>query len=320
MSLRVAIQMDPIGAIHVPSDSTLVLALAAQARGYTLHTYQPDTLTWRAGRLLARGRRVRALRSEPGNHVEEGDPELLDLAAFDVVLIRQDPPFDMGYVTTTHLLELLPPSTLVVNDPQGIRDSPEKVLVLRFADWMPPTLVTSDPAEVAAFQEQFGKAVIKPLYGHGGNGVFLVGPADPNVAAVLDLLGPSEPVIVQKFLPGVTVDGDRRIVLVEGEPVGAIDRIPKAGDIRSNLVAGGTAQSATLTARDRAICSAIGPALRSRGLVLVGIDVIDGQITEINVTSPTGLPAIERFDGVDIGARFWDAVLARREARGLSKS
>ena len=315
MSLRVAIQMDPIGAIHLPSDSTFVLALEAQARGHELFTYPPDALTWRPGRLLARGRRVRALRREPGNHVDEGPLETVDLAAFDVVLIRQDPPFDMGYVTTTHLLQLLPAGTLVVNDPQGIRDSPEKVLVLRFAEFMPPTLVARDPEDVAAFQAEYGPVVVKPLYGHGGNGVFLLPEGDPNLEPVLAALGRSEPVIVQQYLPSVTEEGDRRIILVEGEPVGAIDRIPKAGDIRSNLVAGGSARPAVLSGRDREICRALGPELRRRGLVLAGIDVIGGRVTEINVTSPTGIPAIERFDGINIGARFWDAVTARRAAR-----
>ena len=315
MPVRVAIQMDPIGSIHLPSDSTFVLALEAMARGHELFTYQPDTLTWRPGRLLATGRRVKALRREPGNHVDEGELEAVDLADFDVVLIRQDPPFDMGYVTTTHLLELLPASTLVVNDPQGIRDSPEKVLVLRFAEWMPPTLVASRPEDVVAFQAEFGRAVVKPLYGHGGNGVFLLSEGDPNLEAVLALLGESEPVIVQQYVPIVTEEGDRRIILVEGEPVGAIDRIPKPGDIRSNLVAGGSARPAVLGDRDREICSAIGPELRRRGLLLAGIDVIGGQITEINVTSPTGIPAIERFDGISVGARFWDAVSVRRAAQ-----
>lgn len=315
MSLRVAIQMDPIGSIHLPSDSTFVLALEAQARGHELFTYQPDSLTWQPGRLFARGRCVRALRREAGNHVDEGELETVDLAAFDVVLIRQDPPFDMEYVTTTHLLQLLPASTLVVNDPQGIRDSPEKVLVLRFAEFMPPTLVTSRPEDVVAFQAEFGRVVVKPLYGHGGNGVFLLSEGDPNLEPVLDLLGSAEPVIVQQYVPSVTEEGDRRIILVEGEPVGAIDRIPKAGDIRSNLVAGGSARPAVLSDRDREICSALGPELRGRGLVLAGIDVIGGRVTEINVTSPTGIPAIERFDGINIGARFWDAVSARRTAR-----
>lgn len=315
MPIRVAIQMDPIGSIHLPSDSTFVLALEAMARGHELFTYQPDTLTWRPGRLLATGRRVKALRREPGNHVDEGELEAVDLADFDVVLIRQDPPFDMGYVTTTHLLELLPASTLVVNDPQGIRDSPEKVLVLRFAEWMPPTLVANRPEDVVAFQAEFGRTVVKPLYGHGGNGVFLLSEGDPNLEPVLGLLGEGEPVIVQQYVPSVTEEGDRRIILVEGEPVGAIDRIPKPGDIRSNLVAGGSAQPAVLGDRDREICSAIGPELRRRGLLLAGIDVIGGRITEINVTSPTGIPAIERFDGISVGACFWDAVSVRRAAR-----
>ncbi len=314
MTLRVAIQMDPIGSIHVPSDSTLVLALEARARGYELFSYQPDTLTWRPGRLSAEGRRIQALRREIGNHVDEGEYETIDLASFDVVLIRQDPPFDMAYVTTTHLLEMLPSSTLVVNDPQGIRNSPEKVLVLQFAEFMPPTLVTNSPAEISAFQAEYGRTVVKPVYGHGGNGVFLLGEGDPNLAAVLDLLGQSEPVIAQQYVPSVTKDGDRRIILIEGEPVGAIDRIPKAGDIRSNLVAGGSARPAVLSDRDRAICHAIGPELQRRGLLLAGIDVIGGRITEINVTSPTGIPAIENFDGVNVGARFWDAVQARRAA------
>ncbi len=315
MSLRVAIQMDPIGSIHLPSDSTFVLALEAFSRGHELHSYQPGTLSWRQGRLLARARRIRALRREPGNHVEEGARETVDLATFDVVLIRQDPPYDMGYVTTTHLLELLPADTLVVNDPKGIRDSPEKLLILRFAEWMPPTLVTRHPEDVAAFRAEFGPAVIKPLYGHGGNGVFLLAEGDPNLDSLLDLLGTTGSFMVQQYVPSVTEDGDRRIILVDGRPVGAVDRIPKPGSIRSNLVAGGAAHPARLSDRDHEICSAIGPELRRRGLLLAGIDVIGGRVTEINVTSPTGLPSIERFDGINVGARFWDAVSVRRAAR-----
>ncbi len=307
--------MDPIGSIHLPSDSTFVVALEAFARGHELYSYQPDTLSWQEGLLLARGRRILAVRREPGNHVDEGARETLDLATFDVVLIRQDPPFDMDYVTNTHLLELLPADTLVINDPKGIRDSPEKLLILRFAALTPPTLITCHADDVLAFQAEFGPTVVKPLYGHGGDGVFLLPETDPHLKSTLERLEEAGPFMVQQYIPSVTEDGDRRIILVDGRPVGAIDRIPKPGDIRSNLVAGGTARPAVLSDRDREICSAIGPELRRRGLLLAGIDVIGGYLTEINVTSPTGLPAIERFDGTNIGAQFWDAVAAHQAAR-----
>lgn len=308
--------MDPIEAIDLASDSTFVLALESLARGHELLTYQPSSLVLRAGSLTAAARRVLALRREPGNHVDQDPPAPLDLAGCDVVLVRQDPPFDMAYLTTTHLLEALPPSTLVVNDPRGIRDSPEKLLVLRFPEFMPPTIVAVDAGEIEAFRREHGRTVLKPVYGHGGNGIFLLEPGDPNLEPLLDLLGRREPVIAQQYLPEVVDQGDRRIVLLEGEPVGAIDRVPPRGGFRSNLVAGGTAGRADLSDRDREICAAVGPELRRRGLVLAGIDVIAGLITEINVTSPTGLPSIERFDGVRVGALFWDRVEARlAEAR-----
>lgn len=303
--------MDPIEAIDLDSDSSFVLALESLARGHRLFTYHPSSLVFRDGSLTATARPVLALRREHGNHVDQGPTAPLDLAGCDVVLVRQNPPFDMAYVTTTHLLETLPPTTLVVNDPRGIRDSPEKLLVLRFTEFMPPTAVAADAGAIDAFRAEHGTVVLKPVYGHGGDGVLLLGPDDPNLGPMLDLLGRREPVIVQKYLPEVVGQGDRRIVLVDGEPVGAIDRLPPEGGFRSNLVTGGTATGASLSDRDREICAAIGPELRRRGLLLAGIDVIAGHITEINVTSPTGLPSIERFDGISVGAVFWDRVEAR---------
>ncbi len=315
MSLRVAIQMDPIEGIHLASDSTFVLALAALERGHEVFSYQPASLASGPAGLFAMARPVLSLRREEGNHVDQGPITSLNLASCDVVLIRQDPPFDMAYVTTTHFLETLPPHTLVVNDPAGIRNSPEKILVLSFRDLMPPTLVTADRQAVEEFREQHGEIVLKPVYGHGGNGVFLVSREDPNFSPLFDLLVQREPIIVQRYLPEILDEGDRRVILIDGEPIGCIDRLPLEGDIRSNLVAGGAAKKGTLSDRDREICMRIGPELRRRGLVLAGIDVIAGMLTEINVTSPTGLPSIERFDGISVGEIFWDCVEARAVER-----
>jgi glutathione synthase len=314
MSLAVAIQMDPIAGVDIDKDSTFRLALEAQARGHRLFCYHPDALVWREGRVLATGgdlevRRVR------GDHFTLGPARTVDLAAWDVVLLRQDPPFDMAYVTTTHILERIHPRTLVVNDPFWVRNCPEKILVLDFAWLGPPTMIARSLADIRAFRAAHGDMILKPLYGNGGAGVFRLPEADANLAALHELFAglSREPLIAQKFLPAV-VEGDKRVILVDGAPVGAINRVPQAGEARSNMHAGGRPEPTTLTDRDREICAAIGPTLRERGLVFVGIDVIGGHLTEINVTSPTGLQELERFDGVNAAALIWDAIERRRAA------
>jgi glutathione synthase len=307
MALRVAIQMDPLEHINIDGDTSFALAEAAQARGYSLHVYGPEALVHEAGRLMARTRpvRVQRVKGTPGIF---GEPVMLDLAKdIDVILMRQDPPFDMGYITACHLLEGLAGKTRVLNDPAGVRSSPEKILPLMFPDLMPPTLVTRERDAIGAFRARHGDIVVKPLYGHGGAGVFRIAQRDPNLEALLDLFfaHSREPLMVQAFLPAVA-DGDKRIVLLNGEPVGALNRRPPEGAIRSNLVVGGTAEKTELTGADKRICAAIGPELKKRGLYLAGIDVIGGRLTEINVTSPTGLQAVKRLSGVDIAAMFWD--------------
>ncbi|MGQ0565681.1 MAG: glutathione synthase [Gemmobacter sp.] len=312
MSLKVALQMDPIGSVNIDADSTFRIALEAQARGHALFFYTPDRLAFREGRVLARGWPVE-VRRERGNHVTYGDEAEIDLADWDVVWLRQDPPFDMGYITTTHILEMIHPRTLVVNDPFWVRNSPEKLLVLRFPALTPPTLVARDLATIKAFRAVHGDVILKPLYGNGGAGVFRLDPADRNLASLHELfMGINrEPLIVQKYVPAV-VQGDKRVILVNGEPVGAINRVPQAGETRSNLHVGGRAEPVGLTDRDRAICAAIGPTLREKGQVFVGIDVIGDWLTEINVTSPTGIQELERFDGVNAAARIWEVIEAKR--------
>ena len=314
MSLNVALQMDPIAAVNIDADSTFRLGLEAQARGHRLFHYTPDRLAFREGRVLARGWPVE-LRREWGNHVTLGAETEVDLADFDVVWLRQDPPFDMGYITTTHILEMIHPRTLVVNDPFWVRNSPEKLLVLRFPGLTPPTLIARDLATIRAFRAVHGDVILKPLYGNGGAGVFRLDPNDRNLASLHELFTGinREPLIVQKYLPDV-VKGDKRVILVDGEAVGAINRVPQAGETRSNLHVGGRAEPVALTARDREICAAIGPMLRQKGQVFVGIDVIGDWLTEINVTSPTGLQELERFDGTNASARIWEAIEARRAA------
>jgi glutathione synthase len=309
--MKVAFQMDPIGSVNIDTDSSFRLAIEAQARGHALWHYTPDRLVFDEGRLVARARPM-TLRRVAGDHVTLGPEEGLDLAAVDVVWLRQDPPFDMAYITTTHLLDLLAPGTLVVNDPFWVRNSPEKILVLRFPDLTPPTMIARDLAAIRTFRARHGDVILKPLYGNGGAGVFRLDPDDLNLAALHELFTgfSREPLIVQKFLPDVA-RGDKRIILVEGEPVGAINRVPQAGETRSNLHAGGRAEPAVLTERDRAICAAIGPVLRGRGQIFVGIDVIGAHLTEINVTSPTGIQELERFDGVNAAALIWQAVERR---------
>lgn len=311
MSLAVAIQMDPIEAIDIDADSTFVLALEAQRRGHGLYTYLPRDLLFRDSQVLARARPL-AVRREKGNHCTLGAAELLDLATMDVVLMRQDPPFDMAYITATHLLEHIHPKTLVVNDPVHVRNAPEKLFVTHFEDAMPPTIITADPVAVRAFRAEHKDIVLKPIYGGGGARVFHVKPDDENLNALLEMLTElyREPIMVQRYVPEVRA-GDKRIVLIEGEPVGAINRIPAEGEARANMHVGGKPVKADIGLREREICEAIGPALRERGLIFAGIDVIGPYLTEINVTSPTGLQEINRFDGTRLEARIWDAIEAR---------
>ena len=316
MGLAVAIQMDPIDTINIDADSTFALALEAQARGHALYHYLPQALTLRDGRLYARGRPLEVFRRH-GNHHRFGEFEELDLAGFDIVLMRQDPPFDMAYITATHLLELLPDDgPLVVNDPTSVRNAPEKLYVLHFKELMPPTLLTLDKGEIRAFWQEHGEIVLKPLFGNGGAGVFHLRLGDDNLNSLLEMyaLVHREPVMVQRYLPEVR-QGDKRIILVEGEPKGAVLRVPPEGEARANLHVGGRAIKTELTPRDREICAAIGPSLREQGLVFVGIDVIGDYMTEINVTSPTGIQEIARLDGADLSRDIWDAVEARHATR-----
>ena len=316
MSLSVAIQMDPIEGIDISGDSTFSLALEAQARGHRLHYYLARDLSFQDGRLWARARTL-TVRPDPDDHFTAGAPQELDLASLDVVLMRQDPPFDMSYITATHLLEHIHPRTLVTNDPVEVRNAPEKLFVTHFGELMPPTLITSRRDEVVRFRQTHGEIILKPLFGNGGAGVFHLRPDDDNLNALLEMFTEfyREPLIVQRYLPEVG-DGDKRIILVDGEPVGAFDRIPPAGEARSNLHVGGTARPAKLSARDREICAALGPALKDRGLTFVGIDVIGDWLTEINVTSPTGIEEIRCFDGTDVAGLIWDAIERRRAVCG----
>lgn len=312
MSLKVALQMDPIGSVNIDGDSTFRIALEAQARGHSLFYYPPDKLAYREGRVVARGFRIE-LRREKGNHVSYGSEVDVDLADFDVVWLRQDPPFDMGYITTTHLLDMIHPKTLVVNDPFWVRNFPEKLLVLKFPDLTPPTLVARDLGMIRAFKDEHEDIILKPLYGNGGAGVFRLGPDDRNLSSLHELFSGinREPLIAQKFLPAVS-KGDKRVILVNGEPVGAINRVPLAGETRSNMHVGGRAEKVELTDRDREICARIGPTLRDNGQIFVGIDVIGDWLTEINVTSPTGIQELERFDGTNTAAKIWDVIEAKR--------
>ncbi|ETD83617.1 glutathione synthase [Rhodobacter capsulatus] len=312
MALKVAFQMDPIAAINIDGDSTFRIALEAQARGHMLFYYTPDRLIYRQGRVLARGWPL-VVRREPGNHFTLGDEAEVDLADMDVVWLRQDPPFDMGYITTTHLLDRIHPKTLVVNDPFWVRNYPEKLLVLDFPDLTPPTLIARDLAVIRDFKAAHGDVILKPLYGNGGAGVFRLDPNDRNLASLHELFTSisREPMIVQKYVPAV-VKGDKRIILVDGEPVGAINRVPAAGETRSNMHVGGRPEPTQLTDRERDICAAIGPTLREKGQIFVGIDVIGDWLTEINVTSPTGIQELERFDGTNVAERIWQVIEAKR--------
>jgi glutathione synthase len=309
MSLAVAIQMDPIERIDIGGDSTFALALEAQKRGHRLWYYLPRALMQRGSDIHAATAHALAVRNERGNHFTLGPAERLDLASMDVVLLRQDPPFDMAYITTTHILERLPARVLVVNDPWWVRNSPEKIFVTEFPDLMPPTLITSDPQAIRDFRAEHGEIVVKPLYGNGGSGVFRIRPEDENLNTILEFFANfvKEPMTVQRYVPQVR-QGDKRIILVDGEPVGAINRVPAAGEARSNMHVGGRPEKTELTARELEICRRIGPELRKRGLLFTGIDVIGDYLTEINVTSPTGIWEVRRFDGTDIAALIWDAI------------
>ncbi len=315
MPLTVAIQMDPIERIDIDGDSSFALALEAQNRRHKLWYYLPKHLAQRDGKVSARAQ-VLSVRNERGNHFTLGADEMLDLGTVDVVLLRQDPPFDMNYITTTHVLERLPKRVLVANDPYWVRNSPEKIFVTEFPDLMPPTLITSDPKTIHAFRAEHGEIVIKPLYGNGGAGVFRVQPGDENLDTMIEFFAAfvREPLMIQRYVPQVR-QGDKRIVLVEGEAVGAINRVPAPGEARANMHIGGKPEKATLTPREREICARIGPELKRRGLIFTGIDVIGGYLTEINVTSPTGIWEIRRFDGTDIAALIWNAIEQRLRAR-----
>ncbi len=311
MSLKVALQMDPIGAVNIDADTTFRIGEEAQARGHELFYYTPDKLAFQEGRVTARGWPL-TLRREKGDHYTLGEERDADLSEFDVVWLRQDPPFDMAYITTTHLLDMVHPQTLVVNDPFWVRNYPEKLLVLGFQDLTPPTAVARDLRTLREFRDRHGDIILKPLYGNGGAGVFKLANSDGNLASLHEMFSQisREPLIVQKYLPDVT-RGDKRIILVDGEPVGAINRVPAAGETRSNMHVGGRPEKVELTERDHEICAAIGPLLKEKGQILVGIDVIGNWLTEINVTSPTGIQELERFDGVNIAAKIWDAIEAR---------
>ncbi|MEO1139886.1 MAG: glutathione synthase [Pseudomonadota bacterium] len=310
--MKIAFQMDPIGPIDIAADSTFRLAEEAQARGHDLFYYTPNKLAYDQGRVTARGWPLTVQRVE-GDHFTLGEEAVVDLATFDVVWLRQDPPFDMFYITTTHILERLRDTTLVVNDPFWVRNFPEKLLILDFPELMPPTAIARDLQTIKAFKAQHGDVILKPLYGNGGAGVFLLTEADRNLSSLHEMFTAfsREPLIVQKYLPEIK-QGDKRVILVDGEPVGAINRLPAAGETRSNMHVGGRPEKVALSERDLEICAAIGPRLRDHGQIFVGIDVIGTYLTEINVTSPTGIQELERFDGVNIAARIWDAIEAKR--------
>jgi len=311
MPLKVAFQMDPIQSVDIDADSSFRLAEEAQARGHELFHYTPDRLYYSEGRVMARGWPMRVHRVA-GAHYELGPEQDIDLGEWDVVWLRQDPPFDMGYITTTHLLDMIRERTLIVNDSFWVRNFPEKLLVLSFPDLTPPTMIARDLDLIRAFKAEHGDIILKPLYGNGGAGVFRLDPSDRNLASLHELFTSlsNEPLIVQKFLPDVA-NGDKRIILVDGEPAGAINRVPAAGETRSNMHVGGRPEKIGLTDRDLEICARIGPLLRERGQIFVGIDVIGDYLTEINVTSPTGIQELERFDGVNVAERIWQAIEAR---------
>ena len=310
--VNVGVQMDHVSGINIAGDSTFAMSLEAQARGYRLFHYTPEKLSLRDGKVFATAQQM-TLRDVKGDHFTLGEPERLDLASMDVILLRQDPPFDMAYITSTHLLERLHPKTLVVNDPAWVRNSPEKIFVTEFADLMPKTLITRDAAEIARFREEMGDIILKPLYGNGGAGVFHSARDDRNMSSLLEMFGQMfrEPFIAQEYLPAVR-KGDKRVLLVDGEPVGAINRVPAEHDARSNMHAGGRPEPTELTAREKEICARIAPALKERGFLFVGIDVIGDYMTEINVTSPTGIREVKKFGGADVASLLWDAIERKR--------
>jgi glutathione synthase len=312
MKLNVAVQMDPISRININGDSTFALLLEAQKRGHGISYYTPDKLSLRGEELVAPVQLL-TVRDAVGDHFTLGEPRREPLTNFDVILLRQDPPFDLAYITSTHFLERIHPKTLVVNDPAGVRNAPEKLFVMNFPQLMPPTLISRDLDEINAFRDQYGAVVMKPLHGHGGAAVFRIMPQDMNFGSLFDMFSVTfrEPWVIQRFIPEVK-HGDKRILLVDGEFAGAVNRVPAADDLRSNMVRGGAAQATELSEREREICATLGPALREQGLLFVGIDVIDGNLTEINVTSPTGIRAIARLGGPDVAAMIWNAIEAKR--------
>jgi glutathione synthase len=315
MKLNVAVQMDPIARINISGDSTFALLLEAQKRGHGLSYYTPDKLSQR-GSEIAAPVQVLTVRDQAGDHFTLGEPRREPLSAFDVILLRQDPPFDLAYITSTHLLEKLHPKTLVLNDPAAVRNAPEKLFVMDFPQLMPPTLISRDLDEINAFRDEHGAVVMKPLHGHGGAAVFRIMPQDMNFGSLFDLFSVTfkEQWVIQRFLPNVK-HGDKRIILVDGEFAGAVNRVPATDDLRSNMVRGGAAAATELSDREREICATLGPELRKRGLLFVGIDVIDGNLTEINVTSPTGIRAISRLGGPDVAARIWDVIESKRSQK-----
>ncbi len=313
MALKIAVQMDPIERIKIAGDSTFALLLEAQSRGYAISYYTPDKLSLSEGKLYAAAQAL-SVRDKAGDHFTLGEAQRTDLSTFDVILLRQDPPFDMHYITTTHLLEKLEPRTLVVNNPRSVRNAPEKMFVMEFGDLMPPTLITRDLEEIKAFRATHKDIVIKPLFGKGGESVFRIAPDDLNFGSLYDLFSVTfrEAWVVQKFLPEVK-DGDKRIILVDGEFAGAVNRVPAEGDLRSNMVRGGSPKKTDLSPREREICDRLGPELKKRGLLFTGIDVIGGWLTEINVTSPTGIRAIKNLGGPDVAAMIWNAIEQKRK-------
>ena len=312
MKLNVAVQMDPIERINIRGDSTFALLLEAQKRGYSISYFTPDKLSLRGEELVAPVQLL-TVRDQLGDHFTLGEAKREPMTNFDVILLRQEPPFDIAYITSTHLLERIHPRTLVVNDPASVRNAPEKMFVLNFPQLMPPTLISRDLDEINSFRDEHGAVVMKPLHGHGGAAVFRVMPQDMNFGSLFDMFSVTfrEPWVIQRFLPEVK-HGDKRIILVDGEFAGAVNRVPAPDDLRSNMVRGGAAQATELSAREREICDTLAPALRERGLLFVGIDVIDGNLTEINVTCPTGIRAIARLGGPDIAARIWDTIEKKR--------
>ncbi len=312
MPLNIAVQMDPIEKINIRGDSTFALLLEAQKRGHQLSYYTPDQLSLRGTDVIAPLRKI-TVRDTLGDHITFGEPERTNLASLDVVMLRQDPPFDLAYITSTHLLERIHPKTLVVNDPASVRNAPEKIMVMNFPELMPPTLISRNLDEINSFRAEHGAVVMKPLHGHGGAAVFRVLPQDMNFGSLYDMFAVTfrEPWVIQRFLPEVK-HGDKRIILIDGEFAGAVNRVPAEDDLRSNMVRGGAAAATDLSPREREICERVGPVLRKLGLIFVGIDVIDGNLTEINVTSPTGIRAVAKLGGPDIAAIYWDTVEKKR--------